>query len=496
QDTEGSVRVWDLATGDALLTLSGGAPIAISPDGKLLATGSDDLLGYLWLWDLEASLASGSAQALSLDADQYLSITDMAFSPDGLLLATSTGAPTVMVWTVSPEGAQEALRLEGHTDIVFGLAFSPDGRSLATGSDDGTARIWDISPSGNQEILTQAGHSDWFRRVDYSPDGARLATTNGNGQAIILDAGTGETLLTFAHPEGLVSEAVFSPDGTLLATAGDDNTARVWDAKDGRELLTLAGHAEGPPVGGMFSGIRAVAFSPDGKLLASAGVDGQARLWDVESGESIMALQVHPDGIGVTRLAFSPDGRRLAAASDAHPVEGNPEGGQPLVKVWDLASGQELYTVTGLPNRSWALTFSPDGSRLVVPFEGKAVNLYDAASGEESLSLAVPGGKVLAAAFSPDGALLAMGGDMLPTLWDPATGRKLVTLPGHTSAVNGLAFSPDGARLASSSIDGTTRVYAVDVDDLVALAQSRLTRWFTPAECRQYLHLDKCPAEP
>jgi WD40 repeat protein len=384
----------------------------------------------------------------------------------------------------------------GHTAYVGGVAFSPDGSYLATGSDDGTARIWDISPGGNQEILTQAGHSDWFRRIAYSPDGARLATTNGDGQAIILDAGTGETLLTLAHPGGLVSEAVFSPDGTLLATAGDDNTARVWGAKDGRELLTLTGHEEGPPVGGMFSGIRAVAFSPDGKLLASAGVDGQARLWDVESGERVLALQVHPDGIGVTRLAFSPDGKRLAAASDAHPVEGNPEGGRPLVKVWDLASGQELYTVAGLPNRTWALAFSPNGSKLVVPFEGKAVKLYDAASGVESLSLAVPGGNVLAVAFSPDGALLATGGDEPPKLWDLATGQELTTFVGHRAMVNGLAFSPDGRRLASSSVDGTTRVYAVDVDDLVALARSRLTRWFTPTECRQYLHVDECPAEP
>jgi WD40 repeat protein/DNA-binding SARP family transcriptional activator len=495
-DRDGVVRIWDLATGDALLTLSGGAPIAISPDGKLLATSSAEPWGYLWLWDLEASLASGSAQALSLDTDQYLAIRDMAFSPDGLLLATSTQAPTVRVWTLSPEGAQESLSLVGHTAYVGGVAFSPDGSYLATGSDDGTARIWDISPGGNQEILTQAGHSDWFRRIAYSPDGARLATTNGDGQAIILDAGTGETLLTLAHPGGLVSEAVFSPDGTLLATAGDDNTARVWGAKDGRELLTLTGHEEGPPVGGMFSGIRAVAFSPDGKLLASAGVDGQARLWDVESGERVLALQVHPDGIGVTRLAFSPDGKRLAAASDAHPVEGNPEGGRPLVKVWDLASGQELYTVAGLPNRTWALAFSPNGSKLVVPFEGKAVKLYDAASGVESLSLAVPGGNVLAVAFSPDGALLATGGDEPPKLWDLATGQELTTFVGHRAMVNGLAFSPDGRRLASSSVDGTTRVYAVDVDDLVALARSRLTRWFTPTECRQYLHVDECPAEP
>jgi WD40 repeat protein len=209
-----------------------------------------------------------------------------------------------------------------------------------------------------------------------------------------------------------------------------------------------------------------------------------------------LALQVHPDGIGVTRVAYSPDGARLAATIDARSVADNPQGGRPQFSVWDLPSGQELYTVTGLPDRAWALAFSPDGTKLAVGSEGDFVKVYDAASGEESLSLAGHTGTVVTVAFSPDGARLATGGDDLPRLWDLTTGQELATFPGHEGMVNGLAFSPDGSRLASSSLDGTTRVYAVDVDDLVVLARSRLTRWFTPAECQQYLHMDTCPAEP
>jgi WD40 repeat protein len=189
-------------------------------------------------------------------------------------------------------------------------------------------------------------------------------------------------------------------------------------------------------------------------------------------------------------VAFSPDGTRLAAASDAR------EDGAPLVRVWDLASGHELYTVTGLPNRAWDLAFSPDGSKLIVPIRTESTKVCDAATGEESLSLIGNPGRILAVAFSPDGALLATGGILLPKLWDLSTGQELVTFAGHTAMVNGLAFSPDGIRLASSSVDGTTRVYAVDLDDLVSLARSRLTRWFTPEECRQYLHLDECPPAP
>jgi WD40 repeat protein len=393
------------------------------------------------------------------------------------------------LWTISPEGVQESLSFTGHTGRVNDVAFSPDGGSLATGSDDGTAKIWDISPSGNQELLTLAGHFHWLRRVAYSPDGARLATTNGEGHAAILDAETGETLLIFPHPEGAVWEATFSPDGTRLATAGQDNTARVWDADNGQQLLTFTGHTEGPPVGGVFGGVISVAFSPDGKRLVSAGAGGQALLWDAETGEIVLALQVHPDRIGVARVAYSPDGTRLAATSIAAP------DGKALFKVWDLPSGRELYTVTGLPTFAYALAFSPDGTRLAVGADAGFAKVYDAASGEESLSLDHTG-VVIAFAFSPDGARLATGGIDPPRLWDLATGQELVTFPGHVGMVNGLAFSPDGTRLASSSLDRTTRVYAVDVDDLVALAQSRLTRWFTPAECQQYLHTDECPPEP
>jgi WD40 repeat protein len=495
-DIDFVVTVWDPITGDALLALpGGGSPMAISPDGKFLALISPEGYDIAAVWDLEASLAAGSVQALATAIDHTDFIGDIAFSPDGSRLATSGQDATVRVWAVGLDGAQESLSLAGHSDFVDRLAFSPDGRSLATASSDGTARIWDISPSGNQEILTLAGHRDSRRRVAYSPDGTRLATTGGDGQALILEAESGETLLTFPHPAGVVWQAVFSLDGTRLATAGEDNTARVWDAADGRELLTLTGHSQAPPVGGFYPGIASVAFSPDGKVLASAGADGQVRLWDVETGESALALQAHPDGIGATRVAFSPDGSRLAAASDAHPVEGDPEAGDPLVRVWDLASGQELYTLTGLPNRAWGLAFSPDGAKLVVAVAADFVKVYDAVTGEESLSLAGHSGDVVAAAFSPDGALLATGGVDPPRLWDLATGQELITLPGHTGRVNGLAFSPNGTRLASSSFDGTTRVYTLDLGELVALAHSRLTRWFTADECQQYLHLDACPPE-
>jgi WD40 repeat protein len=398
------------------------------------------------------------------------------------------GAATI--WTLGPGELQESLILAGHADAVLGLAFSPDGRTLATASSDGTAKLWDISPNGNREICTQAGHSTLLRRIHYSPEGARLATTDGDGQAAILDAETGETLLTFPHPSGAAWEAAFSPDGTRLATAGEDNTARVWDAHTGQEMLTLIGHAEAPRVSNHIFGIMAVTFSPDGTRLASAGGDGQAILWNAETGERMLALQVHPKGVGVTRVAFSPDGTRLATASDAR------DDGAPLVSVWDLESRQVLYALNGLPNRVWDLAFSPDGGKLVIPINTDFFKVYDAASGEESLSFTGHPGRLMAVAFSPDGSLLAAGGFELPRLWDLVTGQELTTFVGHTNLVNGLAFSPDGKRLASSSVDGTTRVYAVDVDDLVALARSRLTRWFTPAECRQYLHMDECPPEP
>jgi WD40 repeat protein len=172
--------------------------------------------------------------------------------------------------------------------------------------------------------------------------------------------------------------------------------------------------------------------------------------------------------------------------------------------MWDVASGQELFTLTGHGGvgeemSQWVngIAFSPDGSRLVTAGGDGTAKIWDAASGEELFTLSGHSAALETAIFSPDGTSLATGSwDATTKLWDVETGDELLTLAGHANGVIDADFSPDGRFLATSSGDRTVRFYVLDLEELLALAQSRVTRSLTDEECQQYLHVDQCPAMP
>jgi tRNA A-37 threonylcarbamoyl transferase component Bud32 len=193
--------------------------------------------------------------------------TGVAYSPDGRHLASWSEDNTVRVWDAA--GGQELRTLQGHTGTVSEVTYSPDGRRLASAGFDGTVRVWDAA--GGQELLALKGHRDRVRGVAYSPDGRQLASAGNDRTVRVWDAAGGQELRTLKGHTGVVVGVAYSPDGRRLASAGQDGTVRVWDAASGRELLALKGHTDM---------VWSVAFSPDGRQLASAGNDRTVRVWE------------------------------------------------------------------------------------------------------------------------------------------------------------------------------------------------------------------------
>ena len=437
---DGTVRLWDVATGKQLGEplkghTEGAIGVEFSPDGKVLASSGWDKT--VRLWDVESGKQLGEPLKGHTGA-----VNEVAFSPDGKLLASSSADKTVRLWDVE-SGKQLGEPLTGHAGWVYGVAFSPNGKLLASAGGK-TVRLWDVE--SGKELGDPLDHNSWVQDVVFSPDGKLLASASNDNTVRLWDVTSGQQRgePLKGHTDS-VDDVAFSPDGKLLATAGADKTARLWEVESRQPVF-------GQPLKGHAWGVSDVAFSPDGKLLASAGFDETVRSWDVASREPLGMLTGHTDV--VWDVASSPDGKLLATASD-----------DKTVRLWDVTTGkQHGKPLKGHTNGVWGVAFSPDGKLLASASADKTVRLWDVATGKQhGKPLKGHTNGVTAVAFSPDGKLLASSSyDGEVRLWDVATGKQHgKPLLYHTGWVSNVAFSPDGKLLASADSEGRVGLWDV-----------------------------------
>jgi WD40 repeat protein/transcriptional regulator with XRE-family HTH domain len=407
--------------------------VAYSPDGKLLA--SMGAGGLVKVWDVHSGELLSS---LDGGTDEFGS--SVAFSPDGSALAAAW-VTQVILWDT--QSGEIKSRLSGQsvgTSIGYNLGvgqicFSPDGKRLAVANMDGVPKVWELATQS--EVLSLAGELQPAKAMACSPDGRLLATGGDEGIVTVWDARDGAQILALSLG-GIIHSVSFSPDGSRLAAASEDGNVKVWTAA-GQEVLSLP----------RLSGLYDIVFLADGKF-STAGQDGTARLWDPASGQQLLTLAGGTST--VISVAGSPDGKRIATGA----YDGS-------LRVWDAAPGQELLTIEGHSGIIWNAAFSPDGSRLASASVDGFVKLWNSESGQLLLSVSrgsAPTDGFTGLAFSPDGSRFATGSiDGMITVWDSQTGEVLASLEGHSNMVVGLAFSPDGARLASASWDGSAKVW-------------------------------------
>ena len=440
--------------------------MAISPDGRSLATFSDDRTARLW------SMDGRLLRTLDGHDDE---VWTGAFSPDGKRLVTGGKEALVRLWELET-GKVTVLR--GHTSGLLALHFSPDGQRVISKGLEDSVRLWNVA-TGDGRVLPGGPSTNWpavfspnggmvayagdrklvvwdiagaasrlfpitatgIESMAFSPDGLTIALGGSDGIAWLVDVGTGAPRRLHAHAGGL-TKLIFSPTGAV-ASAGKDGLIGVFDLQAGTSTM-LRGH---------HNYVYSLAFSPDGAQIASAAGDRTVRVWDLKTGRSRILGGFRDI---VVSVRYSPDGKRLAAVSHDH-----------TARIWDLERlGDRILTQH--EKEAHRASFSPDGLLVASGGDDGVVVVTNLAS-QQTSAVARHDGPVRTVSFSNDGAhVISAGDDGKIRIHDLASGRVVVR-EGHKGPIHEVVLSPRGDSLASCGKDGTVRLWQIGAEGALLL---------------------------